>query len=212
MGRPRLKGERLPNLSAVAENPSTAWKPITVAEWYGKEKRSVEVVSDTAVWHSTGLPAVPLRWVLIRDPRGEFTTQALLCTDLSAEPGRIIGRFVRRWQMEAAFQEVRRCLGFETQRHWSERAIRRTAPALLAVFSVVTLFAHQYDMANNTLTVRRAAWYRKSHPTFSDALALVRKELWAQEATFCGSLQGVDTVKVPRAFVERLTDAVCYAA
>ncbi len=61
--------------------------------------------------------------------------------------------------------------------------------------------------------VRRAAWYEKEHPTFSDALALVRKELWTQEqVTFCGSYHQTDTVKVPREFVERLTDAVCYAA
>jgi hypothetical protein len=55
------------------------------------------------------------------------------------------------------------------------------------------------------------ARYRKAHPTFSDALALVRKDLWAHE-TYCGSPSATDTVKVPRAFVERLTDAVCYAA
>lgn len=62
-------------------------------------------------------------------------------------------------------------------------------------------------------TVRRAAWYEKEHPTFSDALALVRKELWAQqEATFRGSVREADMVKVPREFMERLTDAVCYAA
>jgi DDE superfamily endonuclease len=129
MGRPRLKGERLPNLSVVAEDPSTSWKPIRVANWYGNEKRTVEIISDTAVWHSTGLPAVPLRWVLIRDPQEEFATQALLCTDLAADPERIISWFVRRWQMEATFQEVRQRLGFETQRHWSERAVRRVAPA-----------------------------------------------------------------------------------
>ena len=68
-GRPRLKGERLPNLSVVAEDPFTVWKAITVTNWYGEEERTMETVSNTAVWHSTGLPAVPLRWVLIRDPK-----------------------------------------------------------------------------------------------------------------------------------------------
>jgi hypothetical protein len=211
IGRPRLKGERLPNLSVVAEDPTTDWTPIMVADWYGREQRTVEVVSATAVWYSSGLPAVPLRWVLIRDPEGEFETQALLCTDLTIGAGRIISYFVRRWQMEATFQEVRQRLGFETQRHWSERAIQRTAPALLALFSLVTLFAHQ-RMAQGSGIVRQTAWYHKSHPTFSDVLALVRKELWAQEETFCGSAQENDFVKVPREFVERLTDAVCYAA
>jgi hypothetical protein len=151
MGRSRLKGERLANLSAVAEDPATAWTPITVAEWYGGEERTIEVASATAVWYSTGLPAVPLRWVLIRDPKGEFDTQALLCTDLSADPGKIVSWFVRRWQMEATFQEVRQRLGFETQRHWSERALQRTAPALLGEFSVVALLAHrQWERGSRT--------------------------------------------------------------
>jgi DDE superfamily endonuclease len=144
IGRPRLKGERLPNLSAVAEDSATAWKAITVDDWYGEGERTVEVVSGRALWYSTGLPAVPLRWVLIRDPRGEFENQALLCTDLDTEPKLIISWFVRRWQMETTFQEVRQRLGFETQRQWSELAIHRTAPALLGLFSLVTLFAHQH--------------------------------------------------------------------
>src|SRR5215217_1036081 len=210
IGRPRLKGERLPNLWVLAKDPKTDWMPIMVAHWYGGKKRTVEVVSGTALWHSTGLPAVPLRWVLIRDPKEEFTTQALLCTDLCAQPGQIISWFVRRWQMEATFQEVRQRLGFETQRHWSERSIGRTAPALLGLFSLVTLLAHR-QTARSTATARRAAWYDKPYPTFSDALALVRKELWMQE-TFCVSPPQDDTVKVPRQLVERLTDVVCYAA
>jgi hypothetical protein len=107
-----------------------------VSNWYGKEKRLVEVVSDTAIWHSTSLPAVPLRSVLIRDPQAEFRTQTLLCTDLRTDPERIISWFVMRWQMETTFQEVRQRLGFETQRHWSQRAIQRTAPALLALSSL----------------------------------------------------------------------------
>ena len=209
-GRPRLKGERLPNLSVVAEAPATVWERTTIANWYGSGERMVEVASETAVWYSTGLFAVPLRWVLVRDPRGEFKTQALLCTDLNADPQKILSWFVMRWQMEVTFQEVRRHLGFETQRQWSELAIRRTTPVLLGLFSLVTLFAHG-RMTQAAGAFRRVAWYRKAHPTFADALALVRKELWAQDA-FRGSVADTDTVKVPRVFMERLTDALCYAA
>jgi hypothetical protein len=210
IGRPRIKGERLPNLSEVAQDPSTVWKPTTIANWYGSSERMVEVASGTAVWYSTGLFAVPLRWVLVRDPKGKFKPQALLCTDLKADPKKILSWFVMRWQLEVTFQEVRRHLGFETQRQWSELAIRRTTPALLGLFSLVTLFAHR-RMAPSTEVVRRAAWYRKPHPTFSDALALIRKDLWAN-ATFHGSPAQSDTVKVPRAYLEHLTDAVCWAA
>jgi hypothetical protein len=98
----------------------------------------------------------------------------------------------------------------ETQRQWSELAIRRTTPALLGLFSIVTLFAHQ-RMTRSGWVIPQAAWYRKSRPTFSDALALVRKELWAQ-ATFSESPADTDTIKVPREFVEHLTDTLCYAA
>jgi hypothetical protein len=214
IGRPRLKGERLPNLSVVAEDPSTVWKLTRITNWYGSGERMVEICSETAVWYSTGLFAVPLRWVLVRDPQGEFKTQALLCTDLEADPEKILSWFVMRWQLEVTFQEVRRHLGFETQRQWSELAIRRTTPALLGLFSVLTLFAHgrmRQEAAGVFRQARQAAWYHKTHPTFADALALVRKELWVQE-TFRVSPADTETVKVPKVFVERLTDALCYAA
>jgi hypothetical protein len=172
----------------------------------------VEVASETAVWYSTGLPAVPVRWVLIRDPQGEFKTQALLCTDLQADPKKIVSWFVMRWQLEVTFQEMRRHLGLETQRQVSELAIQRTTPALLGLFSLIALLAHQRMRQAASTFRRQAAWYHKRHPTFADALALVRKELWAQERTFCGSPAESDTVKVPRVFMERLTEAVCYAA
>ena len=115
-----------------------------------------------------------------------------------------------RWQIERTFQETRRHLGVETQRQWSELAIRRTTPALLGLFSLATLLAH-YRMTQSAEAVRQATWHRKTHPTFSDALALVRKELWAH-ATFRRSSQHTVMVEVPRAFVEHLTETLCYAA
>jgi hypothetical protein len=209
IGRPRLKGKRLPNLSMVVEDPATVWEPF-IASWYGQKERALEIASETAVWYSTGLFAVPLRWVLVRDPQNEFKTQALLCTDLEADPQKILSWFVMRWQLEITFQEARRHLGFETQRQWSDLAIRRTTPALLGLFSLVTLLAHR-QMTQAAGAFRQAAWYHKSYPTFADALAVVRKELWAQE-TFYGSSVDTETVKVPRAFMEQLTDTLCYAA
>ncbi len=211
-GRPRLKGERLPNLSVVAEAPNTVWESAKIANWYGSGERVVEIASETAVWYSTGLFAVPLRWVLVRDPQKAFKTQALLCTDLDADPQKVVCWFVMRWQLEVTFQETRRHLGFETQRQWSELAIRRTTPALLGLFSLIALFAHQRMRQAAGAFRRQAAWYHKRHPTFADALALVRKELWAQQRTFYGSPSATDTIKVPRVFMERLTEAVCYAA
>ena len=102
---------------------------------------SVEVASATAVWYHAGQPVVPLRWVLVRDPQHKFDAQALLCTDLQATPEQILAWFVQRWQLEVTFEEARRHLGLETQRQWSDLAIARTTPALLGLFSLVTLLA-----------------------------------------------------------------------
>lgn len=90
-----------------------------------------------------GLVATPLRWVLTRAPRGQFKTQALLCTDFEADLEKVLSWFVMPWQLEVTFQEVRRHLGFETQRQGVDLAIQRTPPVLLGLFPVLTLFAHQ---------------------------------------------------------------------
>jgi hypothetical protein len=210
IGRPRLKGQRLATLAAVAADPATSWARITIADWYGTGEREVEIVSDTAVWYHAGRPPVALRWVLIRDPHGEFATQALLCTDCAVAPAQILAWFVSRWQLEVTFEEARRHLGVETQRQWSEAAIRRTTPALLGLFSLVTLCAHP-QLTHPAPVPRQAAWYRKPCPTFSDALALVRRQLWTVDG-YPTSPPRTQMVKVPRALLDRLTEALCYAA
>ena len=181
------------------------------AGWYGSRGRTVEVASGIAVWHHTGLPAVPLRWVLVRDPAGTFDPQALLCTDLGVEPAEVVGWFVRRWSMEVTFAEARRHLDLGTQRQWSDAATARTTPALLALFSLVALRAADLH-GRGELPHRRAAWYPKEAPTFSDALAAVRRSLWVEAARFPSSPRGMDRVEVPSAFLERLTELACHAA
>jgi len=208
-GRPRLKGVRLPTLKQVAVDTKTVWTPVTIRNWYGEGQREIEMASDTAIWYHSGKPPVPIRWVLIRDPKGKFDTQALLCTDQEVEPLQIVKWFVRRWQVEVTFHEVRTHLGVETQRQWTDLAIQRTTPALLGLFSLVTLLAHQVTV-DDRLAVRQAAWYAKPLPTFSDALAIVRRCLWSIP-DFHTSLSDGDMVEFPCSLLKRLTEAVCYA-
>jgi hypothetical protein len=177
MGRPRKKGKRLPTLEQALKDTRTHWKKVVIPDWYGQGRKKVEIVSSTAVWFHNGMPPLPIRWVLIRDPQGKFKPQALLCTDLAAKPEQILKWFVMRWQLEVTFHEVRDHLGVETQRQWSDWAIARTTPALLGLFSLVALLAHTHAHKGK-IPVRQDAWYSKPLPTFSDALALVRQELW----------------------------------
>lgn len=211
-GRPRLKGQRLPTLVSRLNNPETTWATLKIDRWYGEGERTVEVASDTAIWFHSGMPPLPIRWVLIRDPQNKFKPQALLSTDLDLQPQQILSWFVQRWQLEVTFEEVRAHLGVETQRQWSDLAIARTTPTLLGLFSIVTLLAHHLGLQNsNQPTQKQSAWYVKALPTFSDALAAVRSSLW-QQVISPTSRPNSDLVNVPRDVLLRLTDLLCYAA
>jgi hypothetical protein len=212
IGRPRKKGQRLPTLQQILDDGKTHWSTVTVERWYSRANRTVEIVSGTAVWYHGGMPPVSLRYVLIRDPaQGAqgFKPQALLCTDLSVDPEQIVSWFVLRWQLETTFQEVRTHLGVETQRQWNDRAILRTTPALLGLFSLVALLADE-QAGSKDIWLRQAAWYVKERPTFSDALASVRRELWAWVLS-CPCLVKSDVEKLPNALMERFAETLCYA-
>ena len=170
-GRPRLNGKRRPTLEAVLADERTQWTPVLVEQWYGAGPREVEVATDTAVWYHTGKPPVAIRWVLIRDPQECFKPQALLSTNLAHTVAQILTWFVRRWTMEVTFEEARAHLGMETQRHWNARAIARTTPALLSLYTIITLTA-QLLIEKGATCVWSTAWYRKTRPTFADAICL----------------------------------------
>ena len=209
-GRPRLKGKRRPTLEAVLADEKTLWSTLTVDDWYGEGPREIEVATDTAVWYHSGKPPVAIRWVLIRDPQARFKPQALLSTNLAHTCEQMLAWFVRRWTMEVTFEEARAHLGMETQRQWNDRAIARTTPALLSLYSIITLTAHLLHEKGVTC-VRSTAWYGKTRPTFADVIALVRRELW-NHIHFSTSEQEADMVQIPRALLERFTEALCYAA
>lgn len=115
IGRPRTKGARLPTLAAALTAKDTRWRRLTVPGWYGSGTRVIEIASATAVWRHGGLPVVPIRWVLVRDPEARFAPQVLLCTDLDRVPAQIVSWFVHRWSVEVTFQETRAHLGVETR-------------------------------------------------------------------------------------------------
>jgi hypothetical protein len=210
VGRPLAKGTRLPTLAKVLADKATGWQRVTVSGWYGEGDRVVEICSDTAVWRHAGLPVVPIRWVLLRDPYRRFDPQALLCTDPSQEPLQIARWFVQRWQLEVTFREVRDHLGVETQRQWSDKAIARTTPCLLGLFSIVTLLATRLD-SRARIKLSTSAWYRKQRPTFADTLAAVRRAIWSEQG-FAMSRRAAETAKLSPALREGLAYALCYAA
>lgn len=210
VGRPRIKGARRLSPEQRLRDRKTKWKKLVIEHWYGGESREVEVYSEICLWGTSGKPYVPIRWVLVRDPNEEFEPQAFLSTNVEHTPKQILTWFVRRWRMEVTFEEARAHLGIETQRQWNDLAIGRSTPLLFGLFSLVTLLANALAKDAKSL-VRTAAWYTKQEPTFSDAIALVRRCLWSSSHFQMSQLKA-DIVEIPRSVFERLTDAVCYAA
>jgi hypothetical protein len=229
-GRPRLKGKRLPILQQQLSDPDIEWTEVVVKQWTGRMPRhahkcatspaglhAVEIATGTAVWYHTGMPPVPVRWVLIRDPAGQSQPQALLCTEAEIDAQQIVCWYAQRWAVEVTFREVRDHLGVETQRQWNDTAIARTTPVLLGLFSMVTLLAHRLVEQNapavHAFKVRQSAWYVKEQATFSDALAWVRRHLWSHAQTpFYTSQVKADREKLQQQLLERMTDLLCYAA
>jgi hypothetical protein len=209
-GRPRRKGKRRPTLEAVLADERTQWSTLTMDDWYGEGPREVDVATDTAVWYHAGKPPVAVRWVLMRDPQERCKPQALLSTHLEHTSAQMLTWFVRRWTREVTCEEARAHLGMETQRQWNDRAIARATPALVSLYSIMTLTA-QLLIEKGATCVRSTAWYGKTRPTFSDAIALVRRQLW-DHIHFSTSQQETDMIKIPRVLLERLTEALCYAA
>jgi hypothetical protein len=210
VGRPRTKGARRPNLSVILADEHTRWVRATVPGWYGEGDRAVGFCSAMAVWRHAGLPVVPIRWVLLRDPQGRFDPQALLCTDPARDPLQIVRWFVQRWQVEVTFREARDHLGVETQRQWSDRAIARTTPCLLALFSVVTLLAARLGRRARA-AVCTDAWYRKRRPTFTDTLAAVRRQFWCEQG-LAMSRRSAEPTKPRPALRRAVAYALCHAA
>lgn len=209
-GRPALKGARLPSLKTRLADPKTRWQTAMIPNWYGNTGRRVQFCSGTAIWYHGGLPPVAIRWVLIRDPEGHFDPLALLCTDPTAKPTDIIADYVCRWQLEVTFEEARAHLGLETQRQWSDKAIARSTPTLLSLFSLVTLLASHLTVRQR-IPILSSSWYQKSLPTFSDALATVRRRLWEHTDLFT-SPESTHTNKSALQLLELFTAALCYAA
>jgi hypothetical protein len=196
-GRKPTKGPRQRSLQAWANRSDTPWETVEVV-WYGGQRKTLWVFSHTALWYTPGLPPVDLRYVLVADPEGKLRMEAFLCTDLRATLVELLQWVVMRWSVEVTFEGARAHLGVETQQQWSDRAIVRTTPVLLGVFSLVTVLALQWRQEGQ-IPVPVTAWCHKAEPTSADCLALVRQHLWCARYLVNSGAEP-EFMQFPRAF------------
>ena len=128
------------------------------------------------MWYGYGIRPVPIKWVLTRD--GDQNT-VIFSTNINQSLNEIIESFVERWSIEVTFEEVRRHLGMETQRQWSDKSVDRMTPCILASYSIINLIAvESLRSKDEKIPIQTSSWYKKSHVTFSDVLAYVRMEIF----------------------------------
>ena len=174
-------------------------------DWDRGARKRLWVCSRTALWYTPGLAPVALRFVWVRDPEGKLSDAAFFCTDLHAPPEPILHGGVRRWSVAVTCEEARAPLGVETQRQWADKAMARTTPVRLGLFSLVTVLALRL-CPEGRLPVEGSAWYRNPEATFADCLAVVRQPIW-RARYWVNSAPQADLVHLPReAFACLLND------
>lgn len=162
-------------MEVIAADPATVWTPGTLS-WYQAGPRLMEWTSAAAVWYRGGKRPVAIRWVVIRERNDPGTVRAYFGTAPDWGVEAIVTTYLGRWSLEVTFAECRRHLRVATQRQWSDKAIARSTPALLGLFSLVVLLGAALH-PDGALPVERTAWYAKDQATFSDVLRTVRRHL-----------------------------------
>lgn len=181
-GRRKLVGQRLPTFQHMLKDTSLVWNKIT-AWWYGGKSKEIQILTGTCLWYGYGIRPVPIKWVLTRDGDQEVL---IFSTDINRPLNEIIEVFIERWGIEVTFEEVRRHLGMETQRQWSDKAVDRITPCILASYSIINLIAiESLQTQNEKIPIQTSSWYKKTHVTFSDVLAYVRIQI-LKETYFLG--------------------------
>jgi hypothetical protein len=205
-GRPRKKGNKLPSPEVVVgQSPRQRLE----VSWYGGGRREVEVVRGTGHWYKGGAGLVALTWVYVHDRTGTHRDTYLFSTDVAMATRTIIETYTGRWSIETTFEECRAYLGLETTRGHAERTVLRAAPCLFGVFSVVSLL---YAAIPGRESIGPAVTYRgKVGITFSDAITIVRRQLW-REGVFEAQGQSAVFQKLPEPLRSLLLSALAPAA
>lgn len=209
LGRKPIKGERI-TLKTLLADSTQSWQSLVV-NWYGGETKVLECLSFTCLWYHAGHTPVTLRIVLVKTPNGKNEAEVFFSTNISLEPVKIINYFILRWNLEVTFFETRAHLGVETQRQWSDKAIQRTTPLLMGLYSLITLIGVEMNKARSLVVAETTSWYdKKGELTFIDILAVVRRSIWSKR--FSKSANHHDLVKIIDQDMVLILDQLAIAA
>ena len=170
-GRPRKKGKRLPTPAQIAKSSSKKWRTRKI-RMYGK-KKTVKIKQHTGRWKSGRYRRVNI--TIVRDPSGTSNDQAFYTTDLGLRSEETLAGYTMRWSIEVAFQNAKSHFGFEDPQNRTRRAVERTAPLGMVLYSLVVVWFAKVGHKHCRFPNR--PWYtKKSTPSFTDMLATIKRE------------------------------------
>jgi hypothetical protein len=177
MGRHRKKGRRLPGMKEWANDPALPWQTL-VFDQFGLHA-TLQVKTRQALYYKAGKDR-RLTIVLVRDVLGQRPDQMFYCTRLDWTARQILATYAGRWSIEVTFENVKQLLGFEDPANRKEKAVRRTAPMALVLYSLTVLWFHRAGHCHLQFPDR--PWYpRKCEPSFADLLTTLRRESWREK-------------------------------
>jgi hypothetical protein len=177
--------------------------------WYGGEKRDIEIVSAVGHWFKQGQGLVPVRWVFVHDLTGTHRDEYFFTTRIHMPPRFIVEAYTERWAIEVTFEEAHAYLGFGTTRCHSEKAVLREAPFLLWLYSIIVLLYVMLPTGRQARIFVR--WQGKNVVTFSDVITGLRRWLWVHWA-LAMITRNKGFQKLSRPFRTMLLDALAPAA
>jgi hypothetical protein len=176
-GRPAKKGRRLPGMKEWAHDPALPWETL-VFDQFGLHA-TLKIKTRQALYYKAGKDRL-LTIVLVRDVLGQRPDQMFYCTRLDWTARQILAAYSGRWSIEVTFENVKQRLGFEDPANRKEKAVRRTAPMALVLYSLIVLWFHR--VGHRHLQFPDRPWYRrKREPSFADLLTTLRRESWREK-------------------------------
>lgn len=168
------KGKRLPNMQTWADDAGQPWQEL-VYDQFGLHA-TLLVKAQQALYYKAGKDRL-LTIVLVRDAVGKRPDQMFYCTCLDWDARQILSEYSARWSIEVTFENGKQLLGLEDPANRTEKAVRRTAPMALFLYSVIILWFHQAGHRHVQFPDR--PWYlHKEEPSFADMLTTLRRLSW----------------------------------
>lgn len=195
------KGRRLPTPKELAKRVKS-WRWVEIQE-RGK-KRVRLVYTKVVIWYEVSQKPVLL--VISRDPEGKEKDDFFFSTDIELTGPEVISVFADRWSIEDTFKNTKQYIGAQEPQTWKHKGPERAAVVGLWLYSVIWAWYVQHGYRKSPLPVK--PWYlSKERPSFQDALACLRRQLWRKRII---SMFGKQTV--PAKISEFLIEALASAA